>query len=92
MKSISSTEAQNRFGELIEKVQREPMTISRKGRPVMVMMSIHDYENVNLARLRAHAAEGEAAIERGEFTTIRNKEESHTFFEKIKAKNRNKKA
>jgi len=89
MKSISSTEAQNRFGELIEKVQREPMTVSRKGRPVMVMMSIHDYEAVNVARLRAHAVAGEAAIERGESTTIRNAEESHAFFEKIKVKNRN---
>jgi len=87
MKSISSTEAQNRFGELIEKVQREPMTVSRKGRPVMVMMSIQDYETANLARLRAHAVAGEAAIERGELTTIHNVEESHAFFANIKDKN-----
>ena len=50
------------------------------------MMSIHDYEEMKLARLRALLAEGEAQIERGESTTIRNKLESHEFFESIKEK------
>ncbi len=92
MKSISASEAKTRFGELLDNAQREPVTVSKQGRPVAVMMSIHDYEAMKLERLRAYVAEGEAQIARGESTTIRNKEESHAFFEKIKAKSRNKKS
>jgi prevent-host-death family protein len=73
MKSIPASEAKTHFGALLDTAQREPVTVSKQGRPVAVMMSIHDYEEMKLARLRAHLAEGEAQIERGESTTIRNK-------------------
>jgi hypothetical protein len=56
------------------------------------MMSIHDYEEMKLARLRAYLAEGEAQIERGEYSSIDNKQELHEFFDDIKTKNRDKKA
>ena len=46
---------------------------------------------MKLARLRAHLAEGEAQIERGESTTIINEQELHEFFEDIKATSRDKK-
>jgi len=72
----NNTEAKTHFGALLDTAQREPVTVSKQGRPVAVMMSIHDYEEMKLARLRAHLAEGEAQIERGESTTIRNKQES----------------
>ena len=92
MKSIPASEAKTRFGELLDNAQREPVTVSKQGRPVAVMMSIHDYEEMKLARLRAHLAEGEADIQRGDFTTITNADELHGLFEDIKNKNRNKKA
>jgi|LGVF01.1.fsa_nt_gb prevent-host-death family protein len=92
MKSIPASEAKTHFGELLDSAQREPVTVSKQGRPVAVMMSIHDYEEMKLARLRALLAVGEAQIARGESTTIHNKQESHAFFEKIKKKSRNKKA
>ena len=34
LKTISSVEAQNRFGELLDNAQREPISITRRGRPV----------------------------------------------------------
>ena len=46
--------------------QREPVTVSKQGRPVAVMMSIHDYEEMKLEHLRAHLAVGEEQIARGE--------------------------
>ena len=92
MKSIPASEAKTHFGALLDTAQREPVTVSKQGRPVAVVMSIHDYEEMKLARLRAHLAEGEAQIARGESTTIRNKQESHDFFESIKRNNRNTKA
>jgi antitoxin Phd len=91
MKSIPASEAKTHFGALLDSAQREPVTVSKQGRPVAVLMSIHDYEEMKLTRLRAHLAEGEAQIERGESTTISDKQGLHEFFEDMKARNREKK-
>ncbi|WP_083633816.1 type II toxin-antitoxin system Phd/YefM family antitoxin [Rhodoferax antarcticus] len=34
MLTVTSVEAQNRFGELIDRSQREPVQVTRRGRPV----------------------------------------------------------
>jgi prevent-host-death family protein len=39
MITITSTEAQNRFGEMLDIVQREPVTITRRGRPLAFIIS-----------------------------------------------------
>ena len=39
MKTMTSLEAQNRFGELIDSSQREPVLITRRGRPVSIVIS-----------------------------------------------------
>ncbi len=88
MKSISASEAKTHFGELLDNAQREPVTVSKQGRPVAVMMSIQDYEEIKLSHLRAHLSIGEEQITRGEYTTIRDKKESSVFFEGIKKANR----
>lgn len=46
MKTITSVEAQNRFGELLDNAQREPITITRRGRPVAVLLSPRDMEEI----------------------------------------------
>ena len=42
MKNLSSVEAQNRFGELLDSAQREPVTVTRRGRPVAFVVSPQD--------------------------------------------------
>ncbi len=44
MRTMTSVEAQNRFGELIDAAQREPVTITRRGRPVVYVLSQQDYD------------------------------------------------
>ncbi|MFY9259177.1 MAG: type II toxin-antitoxin system Phd/YefM family antitoxin [Gallionella sp.] len=39
MITITSTEAQNRFGEMLDTAQREPVTITRRGRPLAFIIS-----------------------------------------------------
>ena len=39
MKTMTSLEAQNRFGELIDTSQREPVLITRRGRPVSIVIA-----------------------------------------------------
>ena len=39
MITVTSVEAQNRFGQLLDTVQREPVTITRHGRAAAVLMT-----------------------------------------------------
>ena len=42
MRTVTSVEAQNKFGELLDNAQREPVTITRRGRPVAFILSPAD--------------------------------------------------
>ena len=42
MNTVTSVEAQSRFGELIDRSQREPVAITRRGRTVAYVVSEHD--------------------------------------------------
>lgn len=44
MKTISALDAKNRFGQLIDAAQRQPVTVTKQGRPSVVVMSVQDYE------------------------------------------------
>lgn len=46
MRTVTSVEAQNRFGELIDSAQREPVTITRRGRPVAFVLSPEDMKDL----------------------------------------------
>ncbi len=43
MQTVTALEAKNRFGELLDKAQREPVTVTKQGRPSVVVMSTIDY-------------------------------------------------
>ena len=67
MKTISAAEAKTNFGALLDAAQRDPVRISKKGRPVAVMMSIQDYEEheaIKLERLRQEIREGLDQLDR----------------------------
>lgn len=44
MKSFTALEAKNRLGQVIDAAQREPVTITRQGRPSVVMVSAEEYQ------------------------------------------------
>jgi prevent-host-death family protein len=46
MRTISSLDAKSRFGQLLDAAQRAPVTVTKKGRPAAVVMSIEDYERM----------------------------------------------
>ena len=67
-KGIPATEAKTNFGALLEKVQREPLTISKKGRPVAVLMSMDEFEThqrLKLEQLRREVEAGLSDLEAG---------------------------
>ena len=68
IRHVAALEAKNRFGELLDNAQREPVTIEKHGRPVAVVMSaerFREYESLRLAQLRAEIASGLADIASG---------------------------
>ena len=67
-KAIPATEAKTNFGALLDKVQREPLTISKKGRPVAVLMSMDEFEahqRLKLEQLRREVQAGLADLGAG---------------------------
>lgn len=43
METLTANQAKTQFGDLLLKVQRAPVEISRNGKPVAVMVSAEDY-------------------------------------------------
>ncbi len=43
MTKVSASEAKTHFGALIDRAQREPVTIEKQGRPVAVVISYEEY-------------------------------------------------
>lgn len=46
MRSVSAKEAKDGFGALLDAAQREPVTITKKGRAVAVVLSKEDFERL----------------------------------------------
>ena len=56
MLTLTSVEAQSRFGELIDRSQREPVQITRRGRPVAYVICDQDMQMLNDLHTRRGAA------------------------------------
>lgn len=59
MVTITSVEAQNRFGQLIDMAQRETVTVTRHGRPAAFIVSPRDMEELLDSRRRRSRAVAE---------------------------------
>ena len=46
MREIAAREAKNRFGQLLDTAQTTPVRVTKKGRPVGVVMSMQQYERL----------------------------------------------
>jgi prevent-host-death family protein len=64
VKRVAAREAKNRFGQLIDDAQREPVTIEKNGRPFVVVQSYTDFvEAQELKRAALKVAIDEARAE-----------------------------
>jgi prevent-host-death family protein len=55
MKTVSATDAKQRFAAVIDAAQREPVRIRRQNRDVAVIMSAEEYDRIrthNIAELK----------------------------------------
>ncbi len=52
MHTLTANEAKTQFGDMLLKAQREPVQINRNGKPVAVVVSIEDYEQMEAMKLQ----------------------------------------
>lgn len=63
MITLTSVEAQNRFGQLLDTVQREPVTITRHGRTAAFMVSPQDMQDLQALQVARQNLKQTAAAE-----------------------------
>lgn len=72
MHTVRASDAKNRFAELVDRAQREPVRIERHGRPVAVMISEEDYtsyQQLYVDLLKTKIADAETAVKQGDVVT-----------------------
>ncbi len=68
MDVLSANEAKTHFGDMLLKAQRAPVQINKNGKPVAVVLSVEEYESIELLKLRllqSRAMQAMADIEAG---------------------------
>ena len=50
MKRISAKDAKNGFGRLVDTALAEPVMVEKHGRPVVVVLSVEEYERLLLIK------------------------------------------
>ena len=65
MNSITSTQAKQEFGNLIMRSQIKPISVTKNGKPVVVILSETEYQAMKLQNLRAALIEGEHSGDSG---------------------------
>jgi prevent-host-death family protein len=66
MNSITSTQAKQEFGDVIMRSQVSPISVTRNGKPVVVIISEAQYQAMKLKNLQSALIEGEQSGDAGE--------------------------
>ena len=80
---IPATAAKNRFGELLDTAQREPVIIQKHGRTVAVLLSGRDYEEYQRLVGLDDAWWGEQAMKVLKHPKFIGPEKTRKFFDEI---------
>lgn len=68
MQALTANDAKTQFGDMLLKAQREPVQINKNGKPVAVVISMDEYqqmEEVKFTLLQERAARAKLDIENG---------------------------
>ena len=65
MDTYSATDAKREFGEVLLKAQKAPVSVTRNGKPVAVVVSETDYQALKMQALRAALIDGEQSGDAG---------------------------
>ena len=68
METLNASDAKREFGELLMKAQREPVSINKNGKPIAVLVSAVEYQEIEMMKqsyLKSAIQEGLADLEAG---------------------------
>jgi len=68
METLNASDAKREFGELLMKAQREPVSINKNGKPIAVLVSAVEYQEIEMMKksyLKLAIQEGLADLEAG---------------------------
>ncbi len=68
MQALTANDAKTQFGDMLLKAQREPVQINKNGKPVAVVISMAEYqqmEEIKFTLLQERAARAKLDIEKG---------------------------
>ena len=61
MQTLSAKEAKNGFGRLIDLARAEPLAVTKHGRPVVVVLSVEEYERLKTLESASAGEKDESA-------------------------------
>ena len=82
MDTLSANEAKTQFGDMLLKAQRAPVQINKNGKPVAVVVSMDEYENIEALKLQflqSRVAQAKVDIKTG------NTIDGDSFFDALEA-------
>lgn len=71
MKEFASTEAKDKWGIITDAALHSPVTITKRGRPSLVLTSIRDYQElqqIKYEQLKSDVRAGFESLDRGEYS------------------------
>ena len=69
MDTLNANEAKTQFGEMLMRVQRSPIKINKNGKPVAIVLSIQEYEELDEMKkqlLKVRALKARKELEEGQ--------------------------
>lgn len=69
MKEVTSSEFKTRFGEFLNVALREPLHITKSGKPSVVVLSSEEYEHLQSLEDAYLGIQAEQALARNQFVT-----------------------
>ncbi len=88
MKTIAASVASKEFGRYLDTVQREPVIVTKKSRPVAVTVSLADWEELTGLRIEQGIKSGLADIEAGRYEEL-TKSGTEARIARFRARSRN---
>ncbi len=61
MQTLSASDAKREFGDVLIKVQKAPVRVTRNGKPIAVVLSDSEYSELKIQALQAALIEGETS-------------------------------
>ena len=75
MQIVTASNAKREFGEILLNVQKSPISVTRNGKPIAVVLSDAEYKELKLQALRSALIEGEESGDIKDFSMDRIKAE-----------------